>query len=109
MTLKNEVSNLWEQLNHTNALNTLMKGSCIDPPTSLTFVPTLCGAENGDTNGSILTPYNWHQWRHSSAGVYALAPSNHHHTSTDKILIDIKKNQAWNPYAVSVGRIQWWG
>lgn len=103
LTLKNEVSSLREQLNRANALNALTKGSRMDPPTSPTFAPALRGAENGDVNanGAALAPYNRHQRRHSSAGVYALAPSDHR-TSTDEILIDVKKNHALNPRAVSV-------
>jgi myosin-5 len=101
MTLKNEVSSLREQLNRANALNALTKGNRMDPPTSPTFAPALRGAENGDADGTALAPYNRHQRRHSSAGVYALAPSDHR-TSTDEILINVKKNHALNPRAVSV-------
>lgn len=106
LTLKNEVSSLREQLNRANALNSLTKGSRIDPPLSPTFAPALRGAEsnsnaNHNANGAALVPTNRHQRRHSSAGVYALAPSDHR-TSTDEILIDVKKNHALNPRAVSV-------
>jgi myosin V len=101
-TLKNEVSSLREQLNRANALNALTKGSRMDVPTSPTFAPALRGAENGEGNANgVLVPYNRHQRRHSSAGVYALAPSEHR-TSTDETLIDVKKNHALNPRAVSV-------
>jgi len=79
LTLKNEVSSLREQLNRANALNALTKGSRMDAPTSPTFAPALRGAENGDAiaHDAALAPYNRHQRRHSSAGVYALAPSDH--------------------------------
>lgn len=103
MTLKNEVSSLREQLNRANALNALTKGSRMDVPTSPTFAPALRGTESGDVNGNgtALAPYNRHQRRHSSAGVYALAPSDHR-TSMDETLVDIKKSHALNPRAVSV-------
>lgn len=106
LTLKNEVSSLREQLNRANALNALTKGSRMEPPSSPTFAPALRGAEsnsnaNHNVNGAVLAPSNRHQRRHSSAGVYALAPSDHR-TSTDEILIDVKKNHALNPRAVSV-------
>lgn len=110
LTLKNEVISLREQLNRANALNSLTKGSRMDPPTSPTFAPALRGAEpngnsnttdNANGNGPTLIGSGRHQRRHSSAGVYALAPSDHR-TSTDEILIDVKKNHAMNPRAVSV-------
>lgn len=102
LTLKNEVSSLREQLNRANALNSLTKGNRLDPPLSPTFAPALRGAEpNGNANGSTVPISGRHQRRHSSAGVYALAPSEHR-TSTDEILIDVKKNHALNPRAVSV-------
>ncbi|KAJ6496503.1 myosin 5 [Mycena vitilis] len=107
MTLKNEVSNLREQLNRSNALNALTRGSR-DPPLSPTFAPALrMGAEqNGTGAGSVPiggagAHSQRHQRRHSSAGVFAIAPSDHR-TSTDEIMIDVKKNHALNPRAVSV-------
>ena len=100
MTLKNEVSSLREQLNRSNALNVLTRGARPEPPLSPTFAPALRpGEANGSANTN--TPINRHQRRHSSAGVYALGPSDNR-TSTDEIMFDIKKNQAMNPRAVSV-------
>jgi myosin-5 len=104
MTLKNEVSNLREQLNRSNALHALTKGNRLDAPVSPTFVPTLRVAEpNGVLNGVTLTSTSTrgHQRRHSSAGVYAIAPSDHR-ASTDELMTDVKKDHALNPRAVSV-------
>ncbi|KAF7359510.1 Myosin 5 [Mycena sanguinolenta] len=102
-TLKNEVSNLREQLNRSNALNALTRGAR-DPPLSPTFAPALRpGAEPNGHSGNLpvgAVPQR-HQRRHSSAGVFALDPSDHR-TSTDEIMIDVKKNHALNPRAVSV-------
>ncbi|KAJ7134998.1 myosin 5 [Mycena crocata] len=103
MTLKNEVSNLREQLNRSNALNALTRGSR-DPPLSPTFAPALRAAEQNGSAGSVPiggSHSQRHQRRHSSAGVFAIAPSDHR-TSTDEIMIDVKKNHALNPRAVSV-------
>ncbi|KAG5635547.1 hypothetical protein H0H81_010894 [Sphagnurus paluster] len=106
MTLKNEVSSLREQLNRSNALNALTRGARLEPPLSPTFAPALrLGETNGISNGNpavgtVSTP-NRHQRRHSSAGVFALGPSDFR-TSTDEIMIDVKKSQAMNPRAVSV-------
>jgi myosin-5 len=102
MTLKNEVSSLREQLNRSNALNVLTRGARPEPPLSPTFAPALRpGEANGNTNAHSNAPANRHQRRHSSAGVFALGPSDNR-TSTDEIMFDIKKNQAMNPRAVSV-------
>ena len=101
-TLKSEVSSLREQLNRSNALNALTRGARPDPPLSPTFAPTLRLAEpgaNATANGHAVG--GRHQRRHSSAGVYALAPSDHR-TSVDEIMLDVRKNQAMNPRAVSV-------
>ncbi|KAK0228273.1 myosin 5 [Armillaria fumosa] len=98
MTLKNEVGNLREQLNRSNALNALTRGSRAEPqPLSPTFAPTLRPIEaNGAVNG-----VQRHQRRHSSAGVYALPPSDHR-SSTDELMYDVRKDHALNPRAVSV-------
>ncbi len=98
MTLKNEVGNLREQLNRSNALNALTRGSRAEPqPLSPTFAPTLRPIEaNGAVNGA-----QRHQRRHSSAGVYALPPSDHR-SSTDELMYDVRKDHALNPRAVSV-------
>lgn len=103
LTLKNEVSSLREQLNRSNALNVLTRGNRVDPPLSPTFAPGLRAAEShGALNGTPLSvPSQRHQRRHSTAGVYAMSP-NDHRTSTDEIMIDVKKSQALNPRAVSV-------
>ncbi|GLB35273.1 putative TRAFAC class myosin-kinesin ATPase superfamily, myosin family protein [Lyophyllum shimeji] len=107
MTLKNEVSNLREQLNRANALNALTRGARPEPPLSPTFAPALrLGEANGAPNGNAHTgsgavAANRHQRRHSSAGVFALGPSDYR-TSTDEIMFDVKKSQALNPRAVSV-------
>ncbi|KAG6877996.1 hypothetical protein C0992_008806 [Termitomyces sp. T32_za158] len=108
MTLKNEVSSLREQLNRSNAFNVLTRGARPEPPLSPTFAPTLrLGEANGpSSNGAIgvsptLQNRHQHQRRHSSAGVFNLGPTDHR-TSTDEIMIDVKKNQALNPRAVSV-------
>ncbi|KAF8892706.1 myosin 5 [Infundibulicybe gibba] len=104
MTLKNEVSNLREQLNRSNALNALTRGSRTDPPLSPTFAPALrSGEPNGHAHASesISSISQRHQRRHSSAGVFAFAPPDNR-TSTDEMLYDVKKNNALNPRAVSV-------
>lgn len=101
-TLKNEVNNLREQLNRSNALNALTKGSRVDPPLSPTFAPTLRGVEaNGAAATNGHTGQGRHQRRHSSAGVYSLGPLDNR-TSTDEIMLDVKRNQSMNPRAVSV-------
>ncbi|KAF8964635.1 P-loop containing nucleoside triphosphate hydrolase protein [Flammula alnicola] len=102
MTLKNEVSSLREQLNRSNALNSLTRGSRADPPLSPTFAPGLrMGEANGQTNGTSGGQYRGHQRRHSSAGVFAFA-SDENRTSSDDVLSDVKKNHTLNPRAVSV-------
>lgn len=112
-TLKNEVSSLREQLNRSNAFNVLTRGARPEPPLSPTFAPTLrLGETNGPSthvggsNGAVgagTIPHNRHQHqrRHSSAGVFNLGPTDHR-TSTDEIMIYVKKDQALNPRAVSV-------
>ncbi|KAG5727590.1 Myosin-2 [Termitomyces sp. T112] len=115
MTLKNEVSSLREQLNRSNAFNALTRGTRPEPPLSPTFAPTLRlgeangpsthGSSSGNVNGAGSATNNRHQHqhqrRHSSAGVFNLGPTDHR-TSTDEIMIDVKKSQALNPRAVSV-------
>lgn len=97
LTLKNEVSSLREQLNRSNALNALTRGSRPEPPVSPSFAPNLRLAEsNGATNGSG----GRHQRRHSSAGVFSLDPVDR--TSVDEVMIDVKKSRALAPRAVSV-------
>ncbi|KAL5511492.1 MYO2 [Sanghuangporus vaninii] len=100
-TLKNEVSNLREQLNRANALNALTRGARIEPPTSPSFAPNLrpfdtSAVINGDPSST-----KKHQRRHSSAGVYSLDPSEHR-ASVDELMMSAKRVQNGNPRAVSV-------
>jgi myosin V len=102
-TLKNEVSNLREQLNRANAYNALTRGAR-EPPTSPTFVPALRIPEPNSANSLSLVPPvqpNRHQRRHSSAGVLQLSPSAYG-TSGDEVMIDVKRSQALSQRAVSV-------
>lgn len=101
MTLKNEVSSLREQLNRSNALNSLTRGSHNNPPLSPTFAPGLRIAEgNGHANGDVPSgQHRSHQRRHSSAGVLGF-PNDDSRTSDD-VLSSIRRNNA-NPRAVSV-------
>lgn len=105
MTLKNEVSSLREQLNRSNALNSLTRGSRGEPPLSPTFAPGLRLAEtNGQPNGKPADAggqHRGHQRRHSSAGVFAFG-SDDNRTSSDDILSSIRRSNASNPRAVSV-------
>lgn len=101
-TLKSEVSSLREQLNRANALNSLTKGSRMEPP-SPTFAPALrSGKQPNGNNGNAeqATPQR-HQRRHSSAGVYAINPYDSR-TSTDEMIMNVRKDNALNPRAVSV-------
>lgn len=101
LTLKNEVSNLREQLNRSNALNALTRGSRAEPPVSPSFAPNLRTAEAPATNGASSPANKRHVRRHSSAGVYSLDPSEHR-TSVDEIMLSAKRTQSGNPRAVSV-------
>ncbi|KAI0340163.1 myosin 5 [Trametopsis cervina] len=106
LTLKNEVSSLREQLNRANALNALTSKSGRLEPVSPTFAPNLRLGEpvngNAAANGAPpVTNGRGHQRRHSSAGVYAISPSEHR-TSSDEMMMSAKRNQAANPRAVSV-------
>lgn len=94
LTLKNEVSSLREQLNRTNALNALTRGSRSDAPLSPTFAPTL---RTNESSGPQLTGRH-HQRRHSSAG--GSRPSDLR-TPTDNLMNDVKKSQMTNPRAAS--------
>jgi len=103
-TLKNEVSSLREQLNRANALISLTKGAR-EPPVSPTFAPTLRSVEthppknaNGVTLGAL---DQRHQRRHSTAGVYAIAPPDHR-MSADELMTTAKRNESLNPRAASV-------
>ena len=100
-TLKSEVSSLREQLNRATALNALTRGVRAEP-TSPTFAPTLrLGEAPPPTNGSSVPAPRGHQRRHSSAGVYAISPSDHR-TSADELMFMAKRSQTSNPRAVSV-------
>ncbi|KLO11995.1 myosin 5 [Schizopora paradoxa] len=102
-TLKNEVSNLREQLNRANALNALTRGPRGDPPVSPTFAPNLRSLDSSHNvnGGSSPVAKQRHQRRHSSAGVYSLDPSEHR-TSVDEVMLAGKRTQSGNPRAVSV-------
>lgn len=105
LTLKNEVSNLREQLNRAYALQSLTRGPR-DPPVSPTFAPTLRHLENEapeeaqGVNGGHSAAVR-HQRRHSSAGVYAIN-GNDNRTSVDELMSYVKRTQTANPRAVSV-------
>ncbi|KZV70470.1 myosin 5 [Peniophora sp. CONT] len=109
LTLKNEVSSLREQLNRSYALNALSGKGSREPPTSPTFAPGLRtldsepphgnGIANGNANGAAPRGQLGHQRRHSSAGVYAIAPPDHRQ-SADELMMLVKRTQ--NPRAVSV-------
>lgn len=102
MTLKNEVSSLREQLNRSNALNSLTRGSRADPPLSPTFAPGLRIAEsNGQPNGNATGQHRGHQRRHSSAGIFTFG-TEENRTSSDDILSTGRRSNASNPRAVSV-------
>ncbi|KAK2460523.1 hypothetical protein APHAL10511_006993 [Amanita phalloides] len=98
LTLKNEVSSLREQLNRANALNALTRGSRAEPPLSPTFVSSL---RLNESNVNQLNTSSRHhqQRRHSSAGGFRPMDTR---TSTDELMIDVKKSQAMNPRAASV-------
>ena len=99
LTLKNEVSNLREQLNRANALNALTRGARAEP-VSPTFAPNLRMMDSAaNRNGAAAA--NRHVRRHSSAGVYSLDPSEHR-TSVDEVMLSARRGQAGNPRAVSV-------
>ena len=101
-TLKNEVSSLREQLNRANAYNALTRG-VRDPPTSPTFPTVLRVPEANQSHGTTLVPLSsnsLHQRRHSSAGVL-LNPAEFR-TSSDELMLDVKKSQAFSHRAASV-------
>ena len=100
LTLKNEVSNLREQLNRANALNALTRGSRAEPPISPTFAPNL-KTQDSQANRNGAPPNQRHVRRHSSAGVYSLDPSEHR-TSVDEVMLAARRGQTGNPRAVSV-------
>ncbi|KAJ7489704.1 class V myosin, partial [Mycena galericulata] len=77
-------------------------GSRTDPPLSPTFTPALPVAERNGTATRITIGGRTQrrQRRRSSAGVFALAPSDHR-TSTDEIMIDVMQDHALNPRAIS--------
>ena len=101
-TLKTEVSSLREQLNRATALNALTRGVRAEP-TSPTFAPVLrlADAPAAASNGQLASLNRGHQRRHSSAGVYAISPSDHR-TSADELMFNAKRSQNANPRAVSV-------
>lgn len=102
-TLKNEVSNLREQLNRANALNALTRGGRAEP-VSPTFVPAL-RSENGLPNGTTLIPPppgKRHQRRHSSAGGFGADSEGAVRDATDDLMMSVKRNQLRDPRAVSM-------
>jgi myosin V len=102
-TLKNEVSNLREQLNRANALNALTRGGRAEP-VSPTFVPAL-RSENGLPNGTTLAapPGKRHQRRHSLAGGFGVDPeSGGGRDVSDDAMVSVKRNQLRDPRAVSL-------
>jgi myosin-5 len=99
LTLKNEVSNLREQLNRTNALNSLTRGGRGDAPVSPTFAPALRMPDmNGVVNGVAGGQSDRHRRRHSSAGVFGVPDG---HPSLEG-MVAVKRSQGLNPRAVSV-------
>lgn len=110
LTLKSEVSNLREQLNRANALNSLTR-STRPEPSSPTFATGLrlgdpaitpTSQTNGNANGNgLVGTGRSHVRRHSSAGIYAINPVDNR-TSADEMMIMAKRSQAANPRAVSV-------
>jgi myosin-5 len=107
-TLKNEVSSLREQLNRANALNSLTRGSRPEP-TSPSFAPNLRLGDvpnvdavkaNGAQTAAAAAARS-HQRRHSSAGVFSLAPTDPR-SSVDELMLAVKKGQFQAPRAVSV-------
>ncbi|CAL1703822.1 unnamed protein product [Somion occarium] len=103
LTLKNEVSNLREQLNRANALNALTARSRPEP-TSPTFAPGLrLGEPNGavpNGNGTSPVASRGHQRRHSSAGVYSISPIDNR-TSADELMVMAKRGQAARAVSVA--------
>jgi myosin V len=101
-TLKNEVSNLREQLNRANALNALTRGGRAEP-VSPTFVPAL-RSENGLPTGTTLAPPpgKRHQRRHSSAGGFGADPDGAVRDTSDDLMVSVKRNQLRDPRSVSM-------
>jgi myosin-5 len=101
-TLKSEVSNLREQLNRSNALNSLTRGSRVEPPVSPTFAPSLRIADsNGSPGQPGAVPSLRHQRRHSSAGIF-YAGVGDDRTTSDAASTEARKQQLFNHRAVSV-------
>ncbi|KAF8599055.1 myosin 5 [Ceratobasidium sp. AG-I] len=107
--LKSELSQMRDQLNRANALNSLSGGRRMDPPVSPTFQPGLkdhlTQQANGTNGANALAPVTVsgkrHQRRHSSAGAYA-NDAGGVRDSVDERMIAGKRSQANNPRAVSV-------
>ncbi|CAE6470732.1 unnamed protein product [Rhizoctonia solani] len=111
-SLKHELSQMRDQLNRANALNSLSGGSrrpTAEPPVSPTFQAGLA-KEYASQNGSgpvsgpglgapATTAGKRHQRRHSSAGHFNDAGVR---DSVDERMIAGKRSQANNPRAVSV-------
>ncbi|KAF8744426.1 DIL protein, partial [Rhizoctonia solani] len=107
--LKQELSQMRDQLNRANALNSLSGGSrrpAAEPPVSPTFQTGLLKEYASQQNGAApglgapaSTNGKRHQRRHSSAGNYNDASVR---DSVDERMIASKRSQANNPRAVSV-------
>ncbi|KAG8681806.1 Myosin type-2 heavy chain 1, partial [Ceratobasidium sp. 394] len=100
--LKQELSQMRDQLNRANALNSLSGGRRVEaPPVSPTFQTGLKDHMQ-QTNGSgpLAAPSKRHQRRHSSAGAYV--DGTNVRDSMDERMIAGKRSQANNPRAVSV-------
>ncbi|QRV99788.1 Myosin head (motor domain) [Ceratobasidium sp. AG-Ba] len=103
--LKSELSQMRDQLNRANALNSLSGGRRVEaPPVSPTFQTGLKEHLQQQTNGAgnlaNAPPNKRHQRRHSSAGAYANDTGVR--DSMDERMIAGKRSQANNPRAVSV-------
>ncbi|CCO31014.1 hypothetical protein BN14_05048 [Rhizoctonia solani AG-1 IB] len=109
VSLKQELSQMRDQLNRANALNSLSGGSrraTAEPPVSPTFQTGLLKEYASQQNGTApglgapaSTAGKRHQRRHSSAGNYNDASVR---DSVDERMIASKRSQANNPRAVSV-------
>lgn len=94
MALKQELSNLRDQLNRANALNALTRTREPTSPGLKTFDSVQPLATSAAVNG---TSSNAHRRRHSSAGAYGVTGFTN---SENNDFIDMKRSQ--NPRAVSV-------
>ena len=98
-TLKSELSNMREQLNRANALNSLTKGA--REPLSPTFVPGLKAHDRINGVPMLQPPpaSKRKQRRHSTAGVYLDLDGSDR--EVDELMQSVKRSHA-NPRAVSM-------